>query len=500
MYTGLKLDGRKPAYLQIKDYLRELIIKGILQSGSRLPATRELSGMLKVSRNTVILAYHYLEDDGFIRIVKNQGAFVAPVEVAPKKAISQDRPGLDWSLRVTDLARLATQLDVEKKELKWRRGMISFKSIAPDGSLFETGEFKKAFLNRLALEGQPLLNYGYAKGYKPLIEYLLGYMKSKGVNPAGKDILITNGFTEAFNLVLAALTRPGDAVICENPTHNTALKIMKLHGLEITGIPLRDDGVDASMLENALARRDFRLGYLIPSYHNPTGIVMPLEKRMAVLDSFTRHQVPLLEDGFNEELKFSGSHVAPLMALAGTGNSLIYLGSFSKVLFPGLRIGWIMCDAGLISYLESMKRSVNIHTSSLDQALLYEYLQGGHFETYLKKARRVYKERYETAVELATEFIPCKKIWGQGGLHIFIELEGLDARKVLAACYSRGVVFMPGDIFFTDGGGYNTLRLGIGRVKTEEMKEGFRIIGDVIRSMRGQEINAMPYQRPIMKG
>lgn len=483
MYTDLKLDGRKPAYLQIKDYLKELILKGILRSGSRLPATRELGSVLKVSRNTVILAYQYLEDDGFIRIVKNQGAFVAPVDVAPKKATSRDGLRLDWSQRLTDLARLATELDIEKKELKWRRGMISFKSIAPDGSLFETGEFKKAFLNRLALEGQPLLNYGYAKGYKPFIEYLFDYMSSKGVNPAGKELLITNGFTEAFNLVLSALTRPGDAIICENPTHNTALKIMKLHGLDITGIPLCDDGIDPVKLEQTLAQRNFRLGYVIPSYHNPTGIVMPLEKRLAVLDSFTRHQVPLLEDGFNEELKFSGSHVAPLLALGGTGNSLIYLGSFSKVLFPGLRIGWIMCDAELISYLESMKRSANIHTSALDQALLYEYLQGGHFETYLKKVRRVYKERYERAVELATEFIPCKKIWGQGGLHIFIELEKMDAREVLAACYNRGVVFMPGDIFFTDGGGRNTFRLGIGRVRPEEMETGFRIIGEVIRSM-----------------
>jgi DNA-binding transcriptional MocR family regulator len=477
----LILTGNRPAYLQIKDYLKELILSGVLQAGSKLPASRELGIILKVSRNTIIQAYQYLEDDGFVYTVQGQGTFVAEVDLNLKNTSTRTLR-LDWPEMVTGLARKAAELDIEKHELKWAKGLISFKSIAPDESLFEMAEFKKAFLQRISLQGEKLLNYGYAKGYKPFIEYLFYYMKNKGVEPEGKDILITNGFTEAFNLMLDLLCRPGDAVICENPTHNTALKIMKLAGLEITGIPMTDTGIDPLKLEAALSQKQYKLGYLTPSYHNPTGLVLPLEKRMAVLESFTRHGIPLMEDGFNEELKFSGSHVAPLLALSGPANHIIYLGSFSKILFPGIRVGWVMGDMNLINIAESLKRSKNIHTSTLDQALLYEYLQSGQFEKYLKKARRVYKERHETAVHLAQKYIPCRKVWGQGGLHIFIELDaGLNARKILNICYKKGVLFLPGDIFYSDGGGANTFRLGISRVKPEDMEQGFKIIGETIR-------------------
>ncbi|MGD8399322.1 MAG: PLP-dependent aminotransferase family protein [Bacillota bacterium] len=478
MFNDFHLEPRRPAYLQLKDYLKAAILKGVWQAGVRLPATRELAAILKVSRNTVIQAYQFLEDDGFIYTVKGQGAFVAEVAAAQSPNAGLQ---LDWDAQVNDYARQAVRYDIEKNELKWEKGMLSFKSIAPDPELFEVEEFKRAFLNRMALEGPKLLNYGYAKGYRNLCDYLAGYMRHKGVNPDGKEVLITNGFTEGLQLVLAALTRPGDRVVTENPTHNTALKIMRLAGLEIRGITLRHDGLDWEELEACLSRASVSCGFLIPSYHNPTGLVMTAQQRQVVLQIFSRYRVPVLEDGFNEELRYSGAHLAPLMALAGTGNQVIYLGSFAKILFPGLRIGWVMADRALIAYLESIKRSYNIHTSFLDQAVFFEYLQSGNFERYLKKARRVYKERHQAAVRLATEYIPAQRIWGEGGLHIFVELElRLEARAILAECYRRGVVFMPGDIFYTDGRGRNTFRLGISRVTPEQMAAGFQIIGAVI--------------------
>ena len=479
MFNDLVIDCNRPAYLQIKDYLKDLILKGILQAGVRLPSTRDLSSILKLSRNTIILAYQYLEDDGFIYTVKGQGTYVARIEVQK----TGDGIKFDWPKLVGNFAKKASALDIEKNELRWERGMISFKSIAPDENLFDVNEFKKAFLNRFALEGSKLLNYGYAQGYKPLLEYLAQYMKNKGVDLWEKELLITNGFTEGFNLVLTALTRPGDRIVCENPTHNTAIKIMNLFGLELEGIPMGEDGIDLDVLEGRLTGNAIKAGYLIPSYHNPTGLVMPLDKRLQVLKIFAEHRIPLIEDGFNEELRYSGAHVAPLLALSGKGNNLIYLGSFSKVLFPGLRIGWIMADRELITHLESVKRSFNIHTSFLDQAVLYEYLKSGQFEKYLKKARKVYKERHQTAIRLVKEYIPCKKVWGEGGLHIFVELDRLNAREVLARCYQRKVLFMPGDIFFTDALGANTFRLGISRVKPPEIEEGVKIIGEVVKEM-----------------
>ena len=482
MFAEWRLKRGVPAYLQLKDYLKEMILEGVLAPGVKLPSTRELSRLARVSRNTVILAYQFLEDDGLIETVRGRGTFVTRITTGRGAGVT-----LHWPELLTDHAVLATELDIEKTEPRWQKGMISFKSIAPDPELFEAEEFKKAFLRRFALEGKKLLNYGYAQGYRDLLNYLRNYLKGKGVPMAGKDLLITNGFTEAFDITLTALTRPGVRIICENPTHNTAIKIMRLHGLEITGVRMEEDGIDLEELEKALAGGDAAAVFLIPSYHNPTGVVMSPEKRVALLKLLAAYRLPVIEDGFNEELRYSGSHVAPLAALAGRGNNIIYTGSFSKILFPGLRIGWVLADQELISYLESIKRSRNIHTSFLDQALLYEYLQSGRFERYLKNARRVYRERHKTAVELAKRYIPAKRIWGQGGLHVFIELpEELNARQVLAESLKRNVIFMPGDIFYTDGGGHNTFRLGISRVNRDQMEEGFKIIGEVINGLKAK--------------
>lgn len=478
MFYDLKLNDTKPVYLQIKDYIKSMILSGMLQKDIKLPSTRELSSILNVSRNTVIEAYKYLEDEGFVYTVRGRGFYVSNVEIN-----RQDEWNFNWSSEFNSYAKLSEELDIVKSEPVWKRGMISFKSIAPDNSYFDVEEVKKAFLNRMALEGDKLLNYGYAKGYKPLIEYLMKYMEGKGVAKEGKDILITNGFTEAFDILLSSLTNSGDKIICENPTHNTAIKIMKLHGLNIEGVELDDDGINLEKLKNKITK-DTKLAYLIPSYHNPTGIIMPPEKRIEVFNIFKEYNVPIIEDGFNEELRYSGSHVAPIAALCGKGNGVIYIGSFSKVLFPGLRIGWIMADKDLISVLESVKRSRNIHTSFIDQAILFEYLNGGNFEKYIKRVRKIYKEKYECAVKCAKKYIPNKKILGEGGLHIFLELsDEIDTRDVLSECMKKGVIFMPGDIFYTDGRGKNTLRLGFSRNSIEEIEKGFKIIGNVVKNM-----------------
>lgn len=482
MFTDINITDERPAYLQIRDYIKEMILNGMLQKGVKLPSTREMSKLMNVSRNTIITAYGFLEEEGFIYSCKNRGVFVSDININHQNGFN-----IDWPKKITRLMRESESLDIVKNEMRNSRGMISFQSIAPDEKLFDVEDFKRAFLNRMNIEGNKILSYGYAKGYKPLIEYLIRYMRNKGVNTEGKDILITNGFTEGFDLVLSGLTKAGDRVICENPTHNTAIKIMKLHELEIVGVKLEDDGIDVGELERELANSSIKLAYLIPSYHNPTGIVMSPEKRLNVFNILKKYEVPVIEDGFNEELRYSAAHVAPMTALCGKGNSGIYLGSFSKVLFPGLRIGWILADSGLIYSLESLKRSRNIHTSVLDQAVLYQYLIEGNFEKYMRRARKLYKEKYELALAKAKENIPCNKIWGEGGLHIFIELDGVDSRELLEECIKHGVVFTPGDIFYVNNDGANTFRLGFSRLDNESIISGIEIIGEIIGNWRKEK-------------
>ncbi|MCM0647986.1 PLP-dependent aminotransferase family protein [Clostridium swellfunianum] len=479
LLSEFKLNDNEPIYKQISNELKRMIEEGMLVEGSKLPSTRELSNILGVSRNSCVHAYELLEDEEYIQITKNKGAFVSH---RFKKHDLRWRIG--WEDKVSSFGKMAVKLDIIKSEMPTQKGMISFKSIAPDEKLFNLEQIRRDFLNSISVDGEKLFNYGYAKGYKPLIDYLKSYMQNKGVNLSDKDILITNGFTEGFDIVLSALTSAGDRVICENPTHNTAIKLMMLHSLELIGVNFKNGVMDTEQLKHELTDNTIKLIYLTPSYHNPTGTVMSANKRKEVYELCRTSKVPIIEDGFNEELLYSSSHVSSIAALAGEDNSVVYIGSFSKILFPGIRIGWIAADKKLIDVLESIKRSRNIHNSVLDQAFLYEYLRSGNFEIYLKKVRKYYKDKYMFAVNCAQKYIPGCKIYGEGGLHIFLELERIDARMLLDESIKRGVDFMPGDVFYIDKSSKNTLRLGFSRVGLKDIEKGFRIIGECIEKLQ----------------
>ncbi|GAA0859136.1 MULTISPECIES: MocR-like pyridoxine biosynthesis transcription factor PdxR [Clostridium] len=478
IFSSLNLNSEEKIHIQIENHIKNEINNGLLQKGSKLPSTREVSKLLSISRNSVITAYENLEEEGIIESLKGRGTFV--------KASSKLQKGdltINWEDMINDYGKLCEELDIVKTELPWKKGMISFKSIAPDGSLFDLEEFKRSFLNAFSLEGDKLLNYGYAKGYKPLIEYIKKYMKNKGVSLEGRDVLITNGFTEGFDILLSTLTIDGDKVACEEPTHNTAIKMMKTHNLDIRPVKMNKDGIDIESLEKTLKESKPKFIYLIPSYHNPTGIVIKGEKRQEVYNVCEKYKVPIIEDGFNEELLYSSSHVAPIASLCSNGNGVVYVGSFSKILFPGLRIGWIFGDSRLIDILESVKRERNIHSSFIDQAVFYKYMESGAFKKYMKKIRKHYKDKYNFTLEQVKKYIPNDYILGEGGLHIFIKLKGINGRDVLKECYERGVVFMPGDIFYNGDIGEDTIRLGFSRVSEEDIEKGIKIIGDVVNNL-----------------
>ena len=479
IFSTLELTNEIPIYEQIEKHVEKAIETGALIKDSKLPSTREVSALLKVSRNTVLTAYENLESRGMIYSIKGKGSFV---KITPKSNVHE--VSLDWKDRLSHYGKTCEEMDIIKTEPHYEKGMISFKSIAPEGSLFDVEEFKRAFLDVIALEGEKFLNYGYAQGYKGLIDYLLTYMESKGVNIEGKDILVTNGFTEGLDILLSAYTKPEDKVICEMPTHHTTLKMMKAHGLQIIGVPMDEQGIDTKELENEMIKHAPKWVYLTPSYQNPTGIVMSGERRNEVYKVISKYEVPCIEDGFNEELLYSGSHVMPLAALAGNSNHIIYLGSLSKILFPGLRLGWILADKNCIRTLESVKRAKNIHTSFLDQAVFVQYMKSGAFERYVKKVRKYYRDRYLFVVEEIKKYIPYKKLCGEGGLHVYIVLDNaIDTRKLLERCHKRGVLFMPGDIFRADKEKTSCLRLGFARLKDEEISKGLKIIGEEVKNM-----------------
>ncbi|EGT3901699.1 PLP-dependent aminotransferase family protein [Clostridioides difficile] len=480
IFSNLKLNDNEPIYIQLKNYISDMISKGLIPDNSKLPSTRELSQLLQVSRNSVVLTYEELKSEGLIYSISGKGTFVKS-----KNKSSNTTWSLNWDCLENTYSKKANELDIIKSEIPWSSDLISFKSISPDGDLFDMEELKKSFLNRISLEGHKLLNYGYAQGYKPLIDYLLEYMTNKGADISNKDILITNGFTEGFDIIMSSFTQEKDYIICENPTHNTAIKIMKSHNLNILGVDINEDGLDFNMLEDNLVKykNKIKFAYITPSYHNPTGIVMTPENRYKFYNLMKKYNIATIEDGFNEELLYNSSHIFPICSLDNMNNGVVYIGSFSKILFPGMRIGWIFADKKVINKLESVKRCRNIHVSFLDQGILFDYLSNGGFEKYIKKIRKFYGDKFNFAYKCIKKYIKTEYILGDGGLHIFIKLKNIDTRVLLEKCYEKNVIFMPGDLFFTDNSGFDTLRLGFSRLSFENIEIGIKIIGETINEM-----------------
>lgn len=488
LFSNFKLSDNEPIYIQIKNHISNMIDKGLIPNNSKLPSSRELSKVWKVSRNSVILAYEELKSDGYLYSISGKGTFAYS---------KNDAINSSWHINWNDLensyCKIANEMDIIKNEIPWRSDLISFKSISPNGELFDIEELKKSFLNRISLEGHKILNYGYARGYKPLIEYLTLYMNSKGVNTSNKDILITNGFTEGLDMILSSFTQKGDYIICENPTHNTAIKLFKSYGINLIGVDINNNGLDFDVLENKLATYStsdnirIKFAYITPSYHNPTGIVMSPESRYKFYNLMKKYNIAIIEDGFNEELLYSSSHIFPIASLDNFSNGVIYIGSFSKILFPGMRIGWMLGDKNIINKLESVKRCKNIHVSFLDQGILYDYLYNGGFEKYVKKIRKFYGDKFNFAYECIEKYVENEYVLGDGGLHIFIKLKDINSRNLLYECYKKGVIFMPGDVFYVDNSSSDTLRLGFSRLSFEEIEKGIKIIGECIKEIKGSK-------------
>ena len=480
IFSTLKINKNEPIYIQLKNHILNGIENGTINKNSKLPSTREVSKFLKVSRNSVISAYEELESKGIIMTKRGIGSFI--VVECEKNSLEFN---VDYKSKVNNYGNTLRNLDIIKSEVPSKKNMISFKSIAPESHLFNLDDFKRALLDAWSYENVNLLNYGYAKGYKPLLEYLSQYMSDKRVKMTNKDILITNGFTEAFDIILSTLTNPGDVIVCEEPTHNTALKMMKSYGLNIVQVKMDTEGLNLSLLDDALKKHKPKFGYLIPSYNNPTGIVTKTERRNEIYKLFTKHKVPIIEDGFNEELLYTSSPIDPIASLCGNGNGVIYIGSLSKILFPGLRIGWITADKSLIDILESVKRGRNIHSSFLDQSTLYYYMKSGAFKRYLKTVRKYYRDKFSLVTEMIDKYIPYKSLTGEGGLHVFIELDkNINSRELLNLCYKDGVTFMPGDVFYDNKNGSNTFRIGFGRVSDDDIRNGIKIIGQNISNLK----------------
>lgn len=497
----LQLDpaSQVPLYRQILDQLRQLISTGALPVGERLPPSRELAQRLGVHRTTVANAYAELTADGWIQGHVGRGTFVARGVEPPRPASPPRRASLEngylWTMLFADTPA-DDPLDalVADAVAAADRRMISFTTARPAVELFPVEEFRRATSEVLRREGKSLLQLGPSDGYPRLKEFLRQELRREGIHAGDDELLITNGCQQALDLVRKVFLRPGDVVAMENPVYPGAIQTFNGGGVRCLGVPVTEKSLNLEMLESLLAQQRVRLLLLTPSFQNPTGTTLSLDTRKRVLELALRHQLPVLEDNIYGVLRLRGRELPSLKALDQDG-LVIHLNSFSKLCFPGLRVGWIVARAPVIERLRMAKQATDLHTDQLAQAALAEFGRRGGFARLVKKARQLYRVRLERLEAALKAHFPEEVTWGrpEGGMSVWVTLPpGLDAGVLLFKARERGVLFTPGRYFYFQAVQPNTLRLGFAGVSEKQIGPGIEILGGLIKSELRERRRAVP--------
>jgi DNA-binding transcriptional MocR family regulator len=368
----------------------------------------------------------------------------------------------------------------------------------PDSGLFPTDAFRRVLNRVIRDEGRELLQYYPARGYPPLREYLAAYLLRFGLEARPEEILIVNGSQQGFDLIARTLLDPGDFVAIEQPSYPRAMQVFRAFGAQLLPVPMVGGGLQVESLERLLERQSPKLVYCQPSAHNPTGLTMPAAARQRLVDVAERHRLPIVEDGFDGTLFYGDRPPAPLKALDRTG-LVVYIGTFSKILFPGLRLGWVVAAPDLIERLEMAKDLSDIHTSPVIQAAVYHFCRQRLLERHQVRVQREYARRRDALVAALERRMPADVRWTacEGGFSLLLTLpESLDAVGLLARAAARGVLFTPGNVFFADGGGERTLRLSFSALSAGQIDEGVKRLAEAVREAERQPERAVREPQP----
>ena len=463
-------DSAEPIYRQLIAQLRALIDSGELLPGSRLPASRGLAVELGISRISVVNAYSALRAEGLLKGRAGKGSFVArkpatrPAQPKPLPAANRRAPAIRQSLSRSQ-----------------REGIIDFGGGTPPSEFFPVRYLQDAINQVIDRDGAAALSYEVAEGYLPLRIAVRDYVRAIGIRCRHQDVLITGGAQQAIDLVVQSLVNPGETLLTADPTYLGILDIAQARRVRIQGIPIDEHGIRIDALESAFRELQPRLLYVMPSYQNPTGHHMPLHRRRQLLRLAAAHAVPILEDEVYREFRFEGEALPPLKALDDSG-VVIHTNAFTKVLLPGVRIGYLVADGATYQRLARVKQAADISTSGLNQRAIHLLLERGVLAQQLERNRLELRRRRNAALEAAKRHFPPGSSWlsPQGGLFLWVELPaaGPSAADTLAVALERGAAFATGGQFSTRAGYAHALRLNFGLHPPAVIDAGFRKIGE----------------------
>ncbi len=369
-------------------------------------------------------------------------------------------------------------------KLLGKPGIISFAGGFPDSAMFDVEGIRAATACALAQEPGAALQYGATEGYQPLREQLAAFMASKGLAQAAPEqLIVTTGSQQALDLIGKTMISPGDKVIVEAPTFLATIQCFRLYGADLITAPMDGDGVQTDALEQLIIEHRPKLIYLIPTFGNPSGATLSHERRLRVLQLAAQYQTLVVEDDPYGDLYFDAAPPPSLLALSsqvpGSRDWLAHCGSLSKVLSPGLRVGWLMAPPALLANAVMCKQFSDAHTSTFAQAVAAQYLQAGRMPATLAHVRQVYAERAQALCDALRQQLGAavEFVQPQGGLFVWVRLTGANgaesnANALAQRAIERGVAFVPGAPFFAQNPDPATLRLSFATADVAKIQEG----------------------------
>lgn len=471
---------RVPLYAQLAQAVRARILDGRLPEETKLPATRDLAELLKVNRTTVIEAYRLLREEGWLRSGVGAGTFVR----GRGPASEGEHPlgeGSFWGTRLGELPRpLADRGSGSLPE-----GTIRLTSPTADPEAFPTGEFYAALEEVFRREGPHCLDYGPSDGYAPLRDLIAQRLRGQGVDADPSRVILVNGSQQGIDLILRLLAHRGRTLLVEEPTYPLVLRAARALDVPVRTVPMDGEGLLVDALESVLDSTRAGMLYTMPIFQNPTGVTMSRERRGALLATAADRGLPIVEDHFDAELDYRGDAPPPLLA-EGAPPGVILLGTFSKILFPGLRIGWLVVPEVLVGPLSELKVCTDLSTGLLTQMALHEFCARGGLDAHLVRIRERNGARLAAMLRALERLMPAGVQWTRptGGMACWLRLpRGVEAELVAEEAGRRGVAVSPGTAFHVDGGGRDGMRLCFVREDEERIHEGIRRLAETIRDL-----------------
>ncbi len=368
-----------------------------------------------------------------------------------------------------------------------RPDVISLAGGLPDTSTFPPQTFA-AQMTRIAQESAAeALQYGPTEGFEETVDCIAQVMAAEGMLPDPEDVIVTTGGQQAIDLITKTLVDPGDVVICEAPTYPGAVPVFCSYQADTVQIECDEDGMRIDELEATLRRLDGegrrpKFVYSVPSFQNPAGVTMSLERRRRLVELAQQRELLVVEDNPYGLLRFGGEPLPPLYQLDG-GDFVIYIGTFSKILSPGIRLGWMVAPPPVMEKVVLGKQASDLCTSTLTQYFVREYFGDGNWREYIASLVEIYRARRDAMIEALRQHFPAEATWTEpeGGLFIWATLpEYIDTEDLLAKALREDVAFVPGRAAYVDGRGRSSMRLNFSGASEDEIREGIRRIGKVV--------------------